>query len=379
MNLRQTSQHDALHELKLDQRRAIHAGRLERIHNEREREIGFDYDFLAKQVAEKNAREAAEAEQERAYQQRFLDEQKLLGRMDRQESKIRRQIEQENREFHITEQPYSGRREFDLNRKDYIYAQPPVRTSDTDPWLAVSSCQIMEGEDLTGSARQKRQKEQIRKWTTEQTLENRNKKAWEELEQKRWEEIYLENDRVSTEIGNEERLARYNYRRQLDQENAELARQKRLNESNLQTFHYGQDSEEIDHTVNSHLITESRKQAEGVNGQMVTMFYKGMTEEERKAILEARRKQDEEDRHKREEEARLFKESEDERLRIAKEALKKERIENRRKKAEFLQLIEDNKLEAEKQREEERYRNEELYGTNQPTEDFWKGFGKSHR
>lgn len=379
MELRQTAQKEALEKEKIELRRREHADRLRRIMDEKQRTIGFDYDALNEQIAENKARADAERAEEEEYQRRFLEQQKLMGRLTKQEQRIRRQMAQEDVQYWQEQQRFEDRREYDLNRKDYIQAQPPMRTSDNDPWLSVSSCLKMDGEDLTGETRNQRQREQLERWYTQQRQEMENRRAKEIEDQRHWEEVYLQNSELSKAIGDREAEARTAYRHFCDQENKRLANEKHLKEERDRIEELRQNQEEIDTVNATPTMSEDRGQAYGPTGKMVPMHYKGMTEQERLDYLAAQREQRLERERERQERVAREQQEEADRMKATRAALREQRRLERERKAEQERIAKENYEEGLKQRELEEIRNKETFGENQPTDEFWKYFGCSHR
>lgn len=375
MELRQTAQLEELERQKIALRRQQHAERLKRIMNEREREIGLDVEFLQKQIEEKKAREAAEKAEEEEYQRRFLEEQRIAAGLARQEEKTRRQIQQEDIEFNMKYLTKDKRREADIE----FAPLEPARRTDNDPWLTVSGGQKFEGEDLGSVDRAKRQREQLLRWQKEQMAEIENRKAQELAEDREWQRRYIENDRIMQENAQREHEARLQWRDEINAENERLAREKREREEAEKRADLEFNQAEIQRTNASAFMSESRQQAVGVNGKCITQDWKGMTDEQKLAIIEERRQQKLEAERLRQEKIAQEQREEAERMRIAKEAIKAERAEQRRRKQELRNLADEYQKEAVTQKEMETMRNTEIYGTNQPTDDFWSYFGKSHR
>lgn len=379
MYLRQTAQHEELERQRIELRRRQHHERLLRIMDEKQRERGNDYVTIAQQIEEKKARQAAEAAEQRDYERRFLEEQRLLGRLANEERKIRRQIAQEDDEFRRTKQAPELCREYDIWRPDYKRVQPPVRASDNDPWLSVSGCQKMEGEDLTGDDRRRRQREQLDRWAREQMAEKENRDAQERADQREWERRYLENDRLMCEIEERQQMARREVRERMNEENNRAANEKRRRDAEEKQDQWDMDRSEIEATTRGPFMSESRSQAIGHDGRRVVQDWKGMSDEEKLQVIEERRNQLMENQRRRAEEAARERREEMERQRAARDAMRRERAEMREKQQRAKELADQYLKDAEEEKERERRRNKEIYGENQPTEDFWNYFGRSHR
>lgn len=381
MNLRQTAQHEELERQKIELRRKQHGERVLRIMNDREREIGMDYDFLAKQVAERKAREAQEKAEDDDYSRRFLEEQRILKRMANEEQKIRRQIAIDDNNFRQQYQKPEDCREYDIWRPDYKKVQPPVRATDNDPWLSVSGGQKFDGEDLTGTDRRVRQREQLKRWQLEQIAERENRDALELKEQREWEQKYLENDARMMEIDRMQKDARAEVQRRQDQENYRAMMEKKRQQAEERADELATNQEEINNTINGAFMSESRNQNTtfGRFGQRPNQDYKGMTDEEKRQLLDERRTQMIENQRRKLEEAERERREDLERLKASREALRKERAEARAKKQQAIEQANEYLKKADEHKKEETFRNKTLFGENQPQDDFWAYFGKSHR
>lgn len=381
MDLRQTAQHEELERQKIELRRKQHGERLLRIMNDREREIGMDYDFLAKQVAERKAREAQEKAEDDDYSRRFLEEQRILKRMSNEEQRIRRQIAIDDNNFRQQYQKPEDCREYDIWRPDYKKVQPPVRATDNDPWLSVSGGQKFEGEDLTGIDRRQRQREQLKRWQLEQIAEKEHRAALELKEQKEWEQKYLENDARMMEIDRMQKDARKEVQIRQDQENYRAMMEKRRQQAEDRADEIATNNEEINNTINGAFMSESRNQNTtfGRFGQYPNQDYKGMTDEEKRQLMDERRTQMIENQRRKMEEAERERREDLERLKASREALRKERAEARAKKQQAIEQANEYLQKAEEHKKTETFRNKELFGENQPQDDFWAYFSKSHR
>lgn len=381
MNLRQTAQHEELERQKIELRRKQHGERLLRIMNDREREIGMDYDFLAKQVAERKAREAQEKAEDDDYSRRFLEEQRILKRMSNEEQRIRRQIAIDDNNFRQQYQKPEDSREYDIWRPDYKKVQPPVRATDNDPWLSVSGGQKFEGEDLTGIDRRQRQREQLKRWQLEQMAEREHRDALELKEQQEWEQKYLENDARMMEIDRMQKDARKEVQIRQDQENYRAMMEKKRQQAEERADELAANNDEINNTINGAFMSESRNQNTtfGRFGQRPNQDYKGMTDEEKRQLMDERRTQMIENQRRKMEEAERERREDLERLKASREALRKERAEARAKKQQAIEQANEYLKTADEHKKTETFRNKELFGENQPQDDFWAYFSKSHR
>jgi hypothetical protein len=379
MELRQTAQHEELQRGKIAQLRQQHSDRLSRIMDEKNRQIGLDMDALKAQVEERRAREAADRAQELDYQRRFLEEQRVLGRLAREEQKIRRQIEQDDIRFRRDFQAREQSREWDITRPDYKFVQPPVRATDDDPWLSVSGGQKYEGEDLAVADRRARQREQLRRWQSQQIAENDHKRAVELRNQREWERRYLENDRRMQQIEQDQQLARKEIQARNDDENYRAMNDRKKKEAQDRRDEQDFDRGEIAATNDGPFMAESREQAVGRFGRRIVQDWKGVTDADKMGLRDDQTSQRDENAWRRKEEADEERRQEAQRAYETREALKRERAEMRARTQAEIDLAAEYRKKAEEDREIEYERNKIIYGTNQPTWEFWKHFGNSHR
>ena len=379
MNLRQHSQVEELELQKIELRRREHAERLKRIMDEKNVKMGMDFDFLQKQIEEKKEKERLEKEEEISYQKKFLEEQRLLAKLTAEEKKERKLIELETNEFRKNYQKNEDRREFDINRSDFKKTSSPARITDNDEWLSVSSGQKFEGEDLTSEERKKLQQEQLKKWYSQQIQEKKNKEALEIEQQKKWEQKYIQNDQITVEVGFKEKDVRSQLLWETAQYNKKLAFEKKIRESQQKELEIEMNIKEIETIKKSPFLQESRTQAIGNEGKLVTTEWKGFTDEEKNKNLKYRENQIAFEKSKKEEEIKRQALEEAERVKAAKEALKLERIEIRERKERERKNAEENLELSKQQKEFEKTRNKKIYGENRPNDDFWNYFGKSER
>jgi len=379
MNLRQHAQLEYLEQQRIELRRKEHAERLKRIMDEKYVKMGMDYDYLHEQVEEKKEKKKLEQEQEIEYQRRFLEEQRLLAKMNLEEKKERQAIIKETNEFRSAFQKSEDRREYDLNRPDAKKVSTPARISDSDPWLSVSSGQKFDGEDLCEEDRKRKQKEQLKRWHINQILEKKNRQAKEYFDQKEWEKRYIENDQLSNSIGLKETELRHQMKYDVASENKKLALEKSIKEEMDRQREIEMNEKELEALKNSPLLSESRTKSVGVEGRLITSEFKGFTENDKKRNLRDREQQIEFVKKRKEEEKMIDQMEEAERVRTAKLALKQEWMEEKERKERERKAVLDNVEQAKLQKELQKARTAVFKGSNTPTEDFWNYFGKSER
>jgi hypothetical protein len=209
--------------------------------------------------------------------------------------------------------------------------------------------------------------------------ENEHKRAVELAEQREWERRYIENDRHMQEIEAQQKAARKEIEARNDDENWRAFHDRKRREAEDKQDEQAENHWEIGTTNRGLFMTESRDQAVGRFGRRIVQDWKGMTEAERKRILEERAAEREADAMRKKEEADREKREEAQRAAETREAIKRERAEMRARKAAELELAREHHRDAEAHTERELEMNTVVYGTNQPQRDFWSYFGKSHR
>lgn len=360
MDLRQTSQHEALDECKRGLRRKEHAERLKRIMDEKYLKMGMDYETLERQIEEKKERERLEDEEEKAYQINFLKQQRLLSKLAAEEKKEIRAINQEDNEFRANHQKMEDRREWDLNAPGY------------NPCFKGEL--VFKGEDSDIKEREQRQREQLLRWQKEQMAENRNKKALEHQENLAWQKKYLDLDNLSVSVGNAEKQARMDWRRECEEYNKKLAAEKKAREAAEREEEIIENNLEMAKT-RAMLDASDNRLPERNDCHMVVQDFKGFTKGMTQQYRDDREAQIAENARVRAENALKEKREDAERQRNARMAIKQERRLARERKQKDYDIAMEN-LKTTKSRSEE---NKEQAYEDFLYRDKWWPFGKSHR
>merc|ERR1711998_101901 len=163
--------HESRSQFAVERRREAEEERKARLLDPKARMIGIDVDSLNQQVEEK--RQLAAEEQEK---QAEADRQALLVAergmlLERQVELQRRQKSCDDAAYNHAYQRKQFRREYDLSNPDSLKNDLPVRISDEDPRLGVSSVQVLHGEDPDYGRRVNLQKKQQRDWCVAQMQE----------------------------------------------------------------------------------------------------------------------------------------------------------------------------------------------------------------
>ena len=364
MNLRQSSQQEELEKKRIEYRRKQNDERIQRLNNTRNWQVGMDYEFLAKQIAEKKAREAAEKAEEEEYNRRFLEEQRLLQSMNNEELRIRREIDLENNKFRLEKQKPEQSREYDIWRNDY----KKVQNTESD----LGGLKF-EGEDANSVERNRRQREQLLNWQTQQMLEKEHRKALALQEQREWEQKYAENAKRMEEIDQQTRAARKEMQRAIDADNYYAMMEKKRQQQE-EKYDESLTNIETQKNFNKTFLDETKIQPSS-NGRygMSTQDWRGMTDEQKLQIIEERRSQMLAAQKRKVEEAEREIKEEMERMKNSREAIRRESQEARERKNRAIDQANDYLKAAEEKNRMKKLQSKE---DNQPQADFWNYFGK---
>lgn len=146
----------------IDRKRAADEARRQRILDVRTRTMGIDTEYLKAQIAEKQRIAAAEKEREQVLDQRMLDNAENVEKITREIERIKKQEEYKVKQFQMTNQVKTSRREYDLSDPDRLKKQE--LPFDNLEKLGPSSFQIFDGTDMNAAERKSREAEQLRSW-----------------------------------------------------------------------------------------------------------------------------------------------------------------------------------------------------------------------
>jgi len=163
--------HESRSQLAVERRREAEEERKARLLDPKARMIGIDVDALNRQVEEKrqHAMQEQEKDKESDRQALLVAERGML--LERQVELQRRQKSCDDAAYNHAYQRKQFRREYDLSNPDSLKNDLPVRISDEDPRLGVSSVQVLHGEDPDYGRRVNLQKKQQRDWCVAQMQE----------------------------------------------------------------------------------------------------------------------------------------------------------------------------------------------------------------
>lgn len=338
------------------------------------RRLGVDTDALAEQVREKKEREAREKARDEAFAHQTLEHQRLLLEAEERQRQLRRQVAQQDDAFRMRQQRKDQSREYDIWRTDLKQISRPGRIGDNDTSVGISAGQTFQGEDLQISERLRQQAEQRKEWHAEQLREKAAIARKQQIEDLQNQLIELETQKTLVALDEQTEAAKAAVRKQLADDNTQLAAEKRQREANARAFDQAQNDAELRYNARSNTITERM----GRRGEH-PMEYRGMTVDEQKAIIaEQKRQMEEKARIKQEEKER------EEQWAQYQEYLREQgdlnEAEWRRRKMQEDQNLYQAHLEQEKEfKERQRYLNKELYGKNIPDDSYYNQWGHDVR
>mmetsp|Transcript_39826 Transcript_39826/g.88539 ORF Transcript_39826/g.88539 Transcript_39826/m.88539 type:complete len:368 (-) Transcript_39826:472-1575(-) len=353
--------------------------RLKRVLDAKWRTIGVDKDALELQVQERKQREAEDAEKERAWAQlaNYYDDQLTLQQQEA--DRLRRTYNKDLQDYRQNNQLQHTRKEWDLNRPDHKLIDSAGRVGDDDPRIGAASMQKFDGEDLSAGDRKAAQIEQAKTWWETQAAQKAAMKAAEAEQEQAYAELTKYQDLVQLSAKNQEADMRKEMNRTTADINRQLAEEKRLREEREKMANLAANMAELDASLNSPLMTEDPNlAASALSAYRVRKdHYKGMTEAERKAVLDAQLAQMEENKARRAaqqlEEAMYARTQHDIQRAMAEQARQVDDFrKNQMAKAQDV---------LKKQMEEKANRDKDLKDLyqNQIHDSFFQQFGTSHR
>ncbi|GFR41104.1 hypothetical protein Agub_g1749 [Astrephomene gubernaculifera] len=275
--------------------------RLKRVLDAKWRTIGVDKDALDRQVKEKQDREQADKDRDEAFARltQYFNDQLTL--MQNEADQIRQAYNRDTEAFRQQQQLKHTRREWDINRPDAKQLDLPARVGDDDPRLGPSSLQKFDGEDLTAGDRKDAQIQQCVDWWAEQTAIKEAVTAAEREAELAHAELVKYQDMLQQAAKSEEDAVRRELNRATADYNKRQAEEKKLREIAARQAELAANMAEMEATITSSFMTEDPNMAASALSPFRVRkdHYKGMTETERKAILDAQLAQMEEKKARR--------------------------------------------------------------------------------
>lgn len=343
------------------------------------RTIGIDKEALDQQVGDKKEATAVEKERDAAFAQmaNYYDDQ--LALQQQAANSIRRDLNQTVEEFRHDNQLKHTRKEWDINRPDGKQIDGPARMGDDDPRAGPSSMQKFDGEDLSAGDRKAAQLEQSRIWWEEQAAQKAAMKAAEKESDMAYGELARYQDLVQQDAKSQETQLRRDMNRATLDINQRLAEERKLREAQERDSTLAANMAEMDAVFNSPLMSEDPALAASAQSayRVRKDHYKGMSDAEKKAILDTQLAQMEENKAR-----RAAKEQEEAMYARGQLDVKRALDEQARRVEDFRKTQMDRASDVlKKQMAEKEARdkaNADLY-RNKIAPDFFQQFGTSHR
>ncbi|XP_014676884.1 PREDICTED: RIB43A-like with coiled-coils protein 2 [Priapulus caudatus] len=354
--------------------------RQSRIFNAKVRTIGVDINALDQQVNERKAREEWERQHEAEFSKALERTDNVAVKLQQRQEEDVRDLNKELNKFRLEEQNASTRREFDIYDPDALKKDSPIRTSDGDDKVGISSCQMFDGEDLKYKARHKLQQEQLREWTMQQNQAQKEAERSRRESDRLYERTIVRLDQQAVDVARADAECQRAINTSHRDFNATLAREKAEEERQLQQRELEENTAELMDHVYGDMLTENPDVAKSAFGshRVIPDRWKGMSPAQVSEIrrmqemqrLEKQRLHDEEMNRKQEWERYLQASS--------RNATLQDRHTDRTRKEEACRLLEENRHLAQQQRARLAHLDADVY-TNVPTRDYFSQFNTSSR
>ncbi|XP_017563617.1 RIB43A-like with coiled-coils protein 1 [Pygocentrus nattereri] len=365
----------------VERRRAAESARHKRIFSTRERVLGVDARALERQVAERQQREEAEKQRDRAHDMLRVSIDRMALEQQREEEHRRRELAQELLSYRALHQRAEDSRDADIN---YKRQRAPEDNLSTAQSCGPASMQLFQGEGV-GEDERKRAEMELNERTLRAQREERERQENKQKHQEllRGKELLQQDlraiqlDALEEECRRAVCIALKSYNQAQADERQERERQEKLRRE-------GEEMAEVWHMVTSDLLTECPEAAEregegsAVTRRVLPDRWKGMSPEQLSAIYRQR----EEQRAERENQRQLERQKEVawslQQLKQARKQVEEEGRMRELEKERRVQLDKYNQQLAQEQRIHQQYLNNQLY-TNQPSARYFTQFGTSSR
>eukprot|EP00741_Cyanophora_paradoxa_P013071 tig00020675_g12624.t1 len=364
----------------IHRRRVLEEERRIRVHDPKLREMGIDKQAIALQVQEKQARLEQEKARELALDAQAVEIERQMIVMDREKSRIRREVAQLDDEYRRAFQNPEQRKEYDLNDPKGLSKDLPLGADEAG--LGISSAQRFEGADSEEAERKRAQARQMRDWAHAQIAE-RNMRARAEAQADREyfdhvnaiDEKRRQLEEAQKEVKSDILHATSSFNRMLMEQKRERDRLKAEQETR-------DGLEEIRNMLDSDMLCERPGVAEAATrttrgGTLRVDHYRGMSPEERARVREEQERQarEAEEAKRRAKEDEAFWADEQARQRRAallaeREAARQRAAANRELQGTLLRQGDEHRAQGENLRR--------LY-SNEASDEFFEQFGKHSR
>eukprot|EP00744_Colponema_vietnamica_P002031 GILI01003270.1.p1 GENE.GILI01003270.1~~GILI01003270.1.p1 ORF type:complete len:372 (-),score=116.54 GILI01003270.1:209-1324(-) len=357
----------------IERRRNELESRRTRVLDAKTRTMGVDLDGLNAQVEEKSLVKQQEAELQRMYDEQTLLFDNLIKKQELEKQRRQRELEASTKDYNLQYLRSDLRKDYDLNDPESLKKSRPARESDDDDRCGPASLQKFSGEDLSQGDRRRMQQLQQQEWVQQQLFEKEMKKREQEEEERRFAEEVRRQAELRKQMETMQEMQRRELSTAVREQNLLMSREKKYRER-AERMKEQQDAEqELRTTLSSPWMTEM-----GSTNRKVTSEYKGMSEEERRQILEIQKLQQEEKKRLKEQELDEKRQYDLQAEAHRRFLVSQEREAERKRQAVRLQVREMQK--AQNLEVSERYNHlyKEVY-TNSPSEAYFSQFGTSAR
>jgi len=354
--------------------------RKERIFDARTRIIGVDREGLACQLDERRNAESVEETRNSAYSKDMIRNDKLAVLLQERQDKDTHELQQKLNEFRFQYQKPDSRREWDLNNPDFLKIQRPIRESDTDTHLGISSAQIFDGEDLSGKQRLIAQQKQRADWAAAQKEERNRAEQMLQYSDYLYEMKQNQLDQKAMELQNKETDARRAVEVSTKDFNLRQAEERKQRENEEKQAELQDNFCEMKNNVFGDLLTENPDVARSAFGshRVITDRWKGMNEQQINDIRKTQAEQTKLNANMRAEEQRINNQWDKNRIQMAKTGTLLERAEKRERREIQKRLVEENKRLAKEQAARLNHIDQEVY-QNRPSNDYFSQFNTTSR
>ncbi|XP_063064409.1 RIB43A-like with coiled-coils protein 1 [Engraulis encrasicolus] len=359
--------------LAVESRRAAEEARRSRIFNARTRVIGLDLQGLDWQVAEKKERHGVERECQKAYDILRVTNDQMLERGQREEEEKRRQLMEDVVRFRATHQRPEDSRDADLQ-----FDPQGTRVFIPQGKMGAASMRVFQGEDLGEKERKKAQKKETERQLRAQK-EDAEKQRQAHKHQVSLQDKYLvHQDLRSAHLQTLDEEARRAERLALASFNQALAQQRAAKERSERELDEGLCMREIKHMLSSDILTGRPEASNTPLGGVLSDRWRGMTPEQRDAILREQEQQRKEKERRRQQEQQRERGWDEQRLAQARALEEQERKSREVERLQRIQMDKQNQQLAQEQREYQQYLDKQLY-RNQPNARYFTQFNTSTR
>jgi hypothetical protein len=340
----------------------------------RTRRIGVDIAALDAQIAEKRQIAAQEKVRDEAFSHELLEQQRLLLEAAERERQTRRQMAQSVDTFRKAQQRENQSREYDIWRRDFKLLARPAREADSDANLGPSSGQVFLGEDLNKSERLAAQARQRCDWNLNQLQEKEALRRKAETEALQNDLVEIETQKQLIELHNQTELSRVEVRRQLADDNLNMAREKRERMTADKVREQEMNDAHLAMNARSRMVTE-----EMVPRAASAMDFRGMTIEEQRRVLDEQKTQMEDNEKRRNEAKQREREWEEYQEELRQHGDLAEAKWRREMAQEQKELYQTRLQQAEEFKTRQRYLNRDLYRNNAPEDSYFNQWARESR